>query len=160
MLFPKPPITSPSPAPQPTHSHFLALAFPLTEAYDLHKTKGLSSHWWPIRTTSATYSATTFKVLYLQKPLEILVSYNYCRSPRTKQTSVGKVEYVFSCVTQNWLITLINLQAHHFEIPERKWNEVARNTLVRAVSIDDQKHTSAFFFDFSPSKILWLKFRK
>jgi hypothetical protein len=31
------------PAPQPTQSHFLALAFPCTGAYD-HKTKGLSSH--------------------------------------------------------------------------------------------------------------------
>jgi hypothetical protein len=30
-------------APQPTHSRFLALAFPCTGAYDLHKTKGLSS---------------------------------------------------------------------------------------------------------------------
>lgn len=34
-----------SPAPQPTHSYFLAPAFPCTGAYDLHKTKGLSSHW-------------------------------------------------------------------------------------------------------------------
>jgi hypothetical protein len=29
---------------QPTHSRFLALAFPCTESYDLRKTKGLSSH--------------------------------------------------------------------------------------------------------------------
>jgi hypothetical protein len=40
MLSSKPPIYSPCPAPQPTHSHFLALAFPCTGAY----TKGLSSH--------------------------------------------------------------------------------------------------------------------
>jgi hypothetical protein len=32
------------PAPQPTHSSFLALAFPCTGAYDLRKTKGLSFH--------------------------------------------------------------------------------------------------------------------
>ena len=50
------PIPSPCPAPQPTYSCFLALAFPCTEAYSLWKTKGLSSHWWPTRPSSATYS--------------------------------------------------------------------------------------------------------
>jgi hypothetical protein len=40
MLFPKPPIPSPHPAPHPTHSCFLALVFPCTEAYDLRNTKG------------------------------------------------------------------------------------------------------------------------
>jgi hypothetical protein len=34
----------PLPVPQPTHSSFLALAFPCTRAYDLPKTKDLSSH--------------------------------------------------------------------------------------------------------------------
>jgi hypothetical protein len=43
MLSPRPPIPSPHPAPQPTYSHILALAFPCTGAYDLRKTKGLSS---------------------------------------------------------------------------------------------------------------------
>jgi hypothetical protein len=52
----------PSPAPQPTHSHFLTLAFPCTGAYNLCKTKGLSSHWWPTRPSSATYA--TIKSLY------------------------------------------------------------------------------------------------
>jgi hypothetical protein len=42
--IPKLPIPSPCHAPQPTHSRFLALAFPCTVAYDLHNTKGLSSH--------------------------------------------------------------------------------------------------------------------
>jgi hypothetical protein len=56
MLSPKPPIPSPCPSPQATHSCFLALAFPCTGAYDLHKTKGLSSHWWPTRPSSATYA--------------------------------------------------------------------------------------------------------
>jgi hypothetical protein len=32
--------TLPSPAPLPTHSHFLALAFPCTGAYKVCKTKG------------------------------------------------------------------------------------------------------------------------
>jgi hypothetical protein len=41
--IPKAPYTSPCPAPQPIHSHFLALAFPCTGAYDLRKTKCLSS---------------------------------------------------------------------------------------------------------------------
>jgi hypothetical protein len=46
MLSQKSPIPSPppGPAPQPTHSHFLALTFLCPGAYDLHKTKGLSSH--------------------------------------------------------------------------------------------------------------------
>jgi hypothetical protein len=39
MLSPKPPIPFPRPAPQPTHSGFLALAFPYTGVYDLGKTK-------------------------------------------------------------------------------------------------------------------------
>jgi hypothetical protein len=41
--IPKAPNTLPLPC-TPTHSHFLALAFPCTGAYDLHNTKGLSSH--------------------------------------------------------------------------------------------------------------------
>ena len=40
--IPKSPVPSLHPAPKPTHSRFLALAFPCTGAYDLHKTKGLS----------------------------------------------------------------------------------------------------------------------
>jgi hypothetical protein len=42
--IPKAPYTLPRPAPQPTHSHFLALAFPCTGAYDLPNTNGLCSH--------------------------------------------------------------------------------------------------------------------
>jgi hypothetical protein len=40
--IPKVPYTLPPscPAPLPTHSHFLALAFPCTEAYKVCKTKG------------------------------------------------------------------------------------------------------------------------
>jgi hypothetical protein len=44
MLSPKLPIPSSNPAPKPTHSRFLALAFTCTGAYDLCNTKGLSSH--------------------------------------------------------------------------------------------------------------------
>ena len=40
----KAPYTLLHPAPQPTHSCFMALAFPCTGAYDLRKTKGLSSY--------------------------------------------------------------------------------------------------------------------
>ena len=46
---------SPSPATQPIHSYFLALAFPCIGAYNLCKTKGVSSHWWLTRTSSVTY---------------------------------------------------------------------------------------------------------
>jgi hypothetical protein len=59
----KSPIPSPCSAPQPTNFQFLALAFSCTEAYDLRKTKGLSSHWWPTRPSSATY-ATRDTVLW------------------------------------------------------------------------------------------------
>jgi hypothetical protein len=52
----KSPIPSPYSAPQPTHFCFLALAFPCTGAYELHKTKGLSSHWWPTRPFFAKYA--------------------------------------------------------------------------------------------------------
>jgi hypothetical protein len=37
--IPKAPYTLPRPAPQPTHSCFLALAFPCTGAYDLRNKK-------------------------------------------------------------------------------------------------------------------------
>jgi hypothetical protein len=43
-VIPKAPYNLPHPAPKSTHSRFLALAFPCTGAYDLHKTKSLSSH--------------------------------------------------------------------------------------------------------------------
>jgi hypothetical protein len=42
MLSRKSPISSPYAAPQPTHSRFLALAFPCTGEYNLFKTQGLS----------------------------------------------------------------------------------------------------------------------
>jgi hypothetical protein len=54
--IPRAPIPSPHPAPQPTHSSFLTRAFPCSEPYDLHNTKGPSSHWWPTMTSSDTYA--------------------------------------------------------------------------------------------------------
>jgi hypothetical protein len=44
-------------APLPTHSCLPTLAFPYTGASSLHRTKGLSSQWWPKRPSSATYAA-------------------------------------------------------------------------------------------------------
>jgi hypothetical protein len=41
--IPKVPYTLPRPTPQPTHACFLALASPYTGAYNLRKTKCLSS---------------------------------------------------------------------------------------------------------------------
>ena len=48
MLSQKFPIPSPCSAPLPTHSHFLALAFPCTGAYKVCKTKGplFPLHMW------------------------------------------------------------------------------------------------------------------
>jgi hypothetical protein len=45
------------PAQQPTHSCFPVLASPYTEASSLHRAKGLSSHRYPTRSSSATYAA-------------------------------------------------------------------------------------------------------
>ena len=61
-LSPKPPIPSHFPASMKAFPHPLtlclsALAFPYTGTSSLHRTKGLSSHWWPTRPFSATYSA-------------------------------------------------------------------------------------------------------
>jgi hypothetical protein len=67
----------PSPAHQPTHSHFLALASPHTEAYSLHRTKDLSSHWCPTRPSSAAYAAGAMSpimcVLWWFSPWELWV---------------------------------------------------------------------------------------
>jgi len=41
----------------PTHSCFTASAFSYTGASSLHRTKGLPSHWWQIRSSSASYSS-------------------------------------------------------------------------------------------------------
>ena len=48
---------NPTTTPLPTNSHFLALAFPCTEAYKVCKCNGLSFHWWPTRPSSDTYAA-------------------------------------------------------------------------------------------------------
>jgi hypothetical protein len=40
-----------------THSHITGLASPYTGALSLHRNKGLSSHWFEISPSSATYAA-------------------------------------------------------------------------------------------------------
>jgi hypothetical protein len=56
--YPKSPPHAPPPTPPHTHSHFLALAFPCTEAYKVcTQPMGLSFHWWPTRPSSDTYAA-------------------------------------------------------------------------------------------------------
>ena len=50
----KVPYILPHPAPLSTHSHFLALVFPCTGAYNVCKTKG---PLFPTRPSSATYTA-------------------------------------------------------------------------------------------------------
>ena len=75
MLSRKVPIPSPHLAPQPTHSCFLALAFPCTGAYSLYKNKGLSSQWWPTRPPSAIYAAR-------DRALAVRVSSYCCSSYR------------------------------------------------------------------------------
>jgi hypothetical protein len=70
--FPKVPYNLPLPC-SPSYP-LLALAFPCTGAYILHKTKGLSSQWWPTR-PSATYAVET-------RSLGVLVSTYCCSSYR------------------------------------------------------------------------------
>jgi len=50
-----PPLSRWSPAHQPTHSCFLALAFPHTGEQSLHRIKDLFSHWCLTRPSSETW---------------------------------------------------------------------------------------------------------
>jgi hypothetical protein len=49
--------------PYTLHSWFLVLTFPYTGAYNLCKTKGLSSQLWPTRPSSATHSCTLLTLI-------------------------------------------------------------------------------------------------
>jgi hypothetical protein len=87
MLSPKSPIPSPCPAPQSTHSRFLALAFPCTGAYDLHKTSPpidgqlghpllhiqLETQFWGVLVSS--YCCSTYRVADTFNSLGIFSSY-------------------------------------------------------------------------------------
>ena len=56
--YPFPPPASMKACPHPlTHSCLPTLAFPYTGASSLHRTKGLFSHWFPTRPSSAPYTA-------------------------------------------------------------------------------------------------------
>jgi hypothetical protein len=76
--LPSPPLTN-SPTPTSWHWHSPILV--------LHKTKSLSSHWWPSRPSSATYASRAMSptmcflwlVAYSQGSLGVLVS-SYCGS--------------------------------------------------------------------------------
>ena len=85
MLSQKAPIPSPCPAPQPTHSNFLALVFPCTGAYDLHKTKA-----------SPTIDGQLgHPLLHMQLETqlwEVLVS-SYCSSYRVEDTFSSLVTF-------------------------------------------------------------------
>jgi hypothetical protein len=69
--IPKLPHTHPS-NPLPSHSPFLALAFPCTGAYKACKSNGPSLQWWPTRPSFDTYAAR-------DKSSRVLVS-SYCCS--------------------------------------------------------------------------------
>jgi hypothetical protein len=83
----KTPLSPPPLTHQPTHSCFLALAFPYIGAWSLHRIKGLFSHWWLTRLSSATYAAgdmshtmcTLWLVVKSLGALGVLVS-SYCCS--------------------------------------------------------------------------------
>jgi fumarate reductase subunit C len=47
----------PPPTPLLTHSHFLALAFPVLRHKKFARPMGLSFQWWPTRSSSDTYAA-------------------------------------------------------------------------------------------------------
>ena len=68
--------------------HFPDLAFPYTVGSSLHRTNGLSSHWWLKRPASATYEAggmgpsmcTLWLVVLYLSVLGVLVGSYYCSS--------------------------------------------------------------------------------
>ena len=74
--YPQRPLYLPSTLfPNPQTPASLALAFPFPWTYALHKTKGLSSHWWPTRSSSTTYATR-------DTALGVLVSSYCCSSYR------------------------------------------------------------------------------
>jgi hypothetical protein len=108
MLSQKSPINFPYPASQPTHSRFLALAFPCIAAYNLHKTKGFSSHWWPTRPSTATYATRDTRS-------ELLVSSYCCSSYRVADTFSSLDTFSSSFIggpVQKWMLTVIYWLEH------------------------------------------------
>ena len=128
MLSPKSPIPSFFPAPQPTHSCFLALAFPCTGAYDLRKTKGLFSNWWLNRPSSATYATRDTALGHGGDWL-----YHIVVPPIGLQTPLAP--WVFSlspslgaCIPSNkWLWASTSVFARH-------WHSLTRDSYIRVLS--------------------------
>lgn len=64
--LPHPPASMRVPPPPPTSFCLPALAFPYTEAWSLHRTKGLFSYWFQTRPYSPPYAApATYKSAFL-----------------------------------------------------------------------------------------------
>jgi hypothetical protein len=55
--YPKSPPHPPTPTAPPTHSHLLAMVFPVQRHMRSARPMGLSFHWWPTRPSSDTYGA-------------------------------------------------------------------------------------------------------
>jgi hypothetical protein len=80
-----------------SHSHLIALAFPYTGALGSHRTKGLSSQWYQIRPSSATYvpgamgpsMCTLWLVVYFLGALGSLVDWYCCSSHRLQTLALG-----------------------------------------------------------------------
>ena len=70
--YPQAPYTLPHPAPQPTHSPFLTLAFPCTEAYKVCNTKG------PLFPSDSWLGHLLLHMQLETQALGVLVSSNGC----------------------------------------------------------------------------------
>ena len=128
----KVPIPSSCPAPQPTHSCFLTLAFPCPRAYDLHKTKSLSSHWWPTRPSSATYAPTD-----ISSGGGVLVSSYYCSSYRVADPvsylGIFSSSFIRSVPSNRWLWASTSVFAKH-------WHSFTLDSYIRALSVKSSWH--------------------
>jgi len=70
----------------PTPSHLSTLAFPYTGTSSLHRTKGFSSHWCPIRPSSDIYEAGAMGLLLSYITFQIQFP-SFCPPPFSLPTS-------------------------------------------------------------------------
>ena len=121
-------LNSPIHSPQPTHSCFLALAFPCTGAYNLPKNKGLSSHWWLTRTSSVTYATrdTSSGGYWLDHIVVPLIGLQTPSAPWV----LSLLLHWGPCVPSNsWLWASTSVFARH-------WHSLTRDNYIRVLSVE------------------------
>jgi hypothetical protein len=121
-----------APPCSPTHPLPLPVAFPCTGAYYLHKTKGLSSHWWLNRPSSATYATrgTALGWYWLVHIVDPPIGLKTPLAPwvLSLAPSLGP------CVPSNrWLWASTS-------VFDRHWHSLTRETYVRVLSVKSFWH--------------------